>query len=1162
MSLSDDANPQDGPRKNTPLYHLKDGYILDNYRLIECIGEGSFGEVWKAKKGDSEVALKILKGSMNSDDAKREAKSLEALKDLSHPFLLRTNTSWSDGDRLIIEMEIADGGSLKDRLKVCQNAGWKGIPVGELLKYFAEIAEALDYLHGQRPHCYLHRDIKPANILLVSGCAKLADFGLLRRVTSDRMGTQTQGGTTVFMAPESIRSNDFSIHTDLFSLAVTYAELRQGRLPFSGVTEYQIGHSILNGVPELDSDFYPDEVKVLLKALDKDPARRHASCMEFVLELRQGVPVEALEIPIPAAQGSNQVGSNDIGTVPDNPRHDEATFVPGRLTRQAPNTNQAIATEAPSTQRASTGKLPLWLAMGLVSIVGIVLAIWFIVKQPTKDLPLPAPISRRMEINTAPPGATVYIDDRIQDRKTNDHFDVPSAIYKLRLVLPDHEEELQNVSPGKDKIVITLRKFKSPPPVYTIEIKTMPPGALVYINDKVQLKRTNGIFEVPNVPYQLRLVMAEYKEVIQRIGSAQAKLDVALVKIEPAISESYALLIGVNQPTKYLPDFLHAESDVAELGRVLLAGGYRSENILTITQGQDDVPPTAGRIRAALKSLVNKCTSLDKLTVALVGHIVTRDDPRVSYFCPAGSDLSDMATLVPLADIYRQLQQCKAQGKLMLLDGWRNDLFPPPILPGGVAISRERAKVLEAPGDLIVFASCSAGERANPHVELPHGLFASTLIRGLQGKAHVEPNRQITLSKLTDYVIRQVTADAQREYKLPQTPELLAGDLSKGRIQFNYTELLTRVNEGVQALEEKNYDRALEAFTEAEAKDPSHVAIYTGRAQAHYFKGKTDPSHNEQAIRDCQHALKLDPRSAAAYSFLPQFFASKARLLGRPEERAKEFQVALESHDREIQLDPQWAAAYNSRGVSQALRGQYALAIKDYSEAIRLNPRLKFPYENRGFAYSTQKDHKNAIKDFDKAIELNPTHALNFARRGRSYRSLDQIDQAMDDFDKAIKLEPSNANFLYSRGLAHDAKKNFDRAIDDFTEALRFVEDKETFYSRGRAFNEKGIKKKQSDLYDKAIDDLTAAIKLSPEYVPALYVRGVAYQNKAGLNKSDEKLNDLAIKDFSSVIKLAPNHAGAWYGRGLVRQALGHKALGEADIKKAREIDPSIGKSP
>ena len=137
----------------------------------------------------------------------------------------------------------------------------------------------------------MHRDIKPANILLVNGTAKLADFGLLRELKDDRSRTKTQGGTFIYMAPESIKSDIFSIHTDLFSFAVTYVELRQGRLPFSGKTEYQICEKIVKEPPELDDIFYPDEREVLLKALDKESSRRFPTCGKFVNELRNAVPV-------------------------------------------------------------------------------------------------------------------------------------------------------------------------------------------------------------------------------------------------------------------------------------------------------------------------------------------------------------------------------------------------------------------------------------------------------------------------------------------------------------------------------------------------------------------------------------------------------------------------------------------------------------------------------------------------------------------------------------------------------------------------------------------------------------------------------------------------------------------------------------------------------
>ena len=194
------------------------GCTIEDYRLITRIGEGSFGEVWKAERSGFEVALKILKTSVDSDEAKRDLRSLNILKELKHPFLVHTHGFWSDGDRLYIEMELAEGGSLKDRLLACKSAGEKGIPKEELLRYFHDTASALDYLHCHRP-AILHRDIKPGNILLGQGNAKLADFGLLRQVTGDHTSTKTQGGTPVYMAlPESIGAATFSAaQSDLFS---------------------------------------------------------------------------------------------------------------------------------------------------------------------------------------------------------------------------------------------------------------------------------------------------------------------------------------------------------------------------------------------------------------------------------------------------------------------------------------------------------------------------------------------------------------------------------------------------------------------------------------------------------------------------------------------------------------------------------------------------------------------------------------------------------------------------------------------------------------------------------------------------------------------------------------------------------------------------------
>jgi hypothetical protein len=178
-------------------------------------------------------------------------------------------------------MDLADG-SLRDRLKECRKEGRAGIPVAELLNYFREAAEALDYLHAEH---VLHRDIKPENILLLKRHAKVADFGLARLQEQQRSVTASGSGTPAYMAPEVWRGK-VSVHSDQYSLAVAYVELRLDRRPFAGgdMMEMMLGHlergPDLAGLPE-------PERQVILRAMAKDPNQRYGSCSEYVQALER-----------------------------------------------------------------------------------------------------------------------------------------------------------------------------------------------------------------------------------------------------------------------------------------------------------------------------------------------------------------------------------------------------------------------------------------------------------------------------------------------------------------------------------------------------------------------------------------------------------------------------------------------------------------------------------------------------------------------------------------------------------------------------------------------------------------------------------------------------------------------------------------------------------
>lgn len=255
------------------------------YKPGEFIGRGNFAEVWRAEApGGIDIAIKIVTQPLDNDAAQREQQSLELVKKLQHPALLATTAFWVIENRLVIAMELADN-SLLDRLQECQNQGRKGIPADELLSYFRDAAEGLDWLHWQG---VLHRDIKPENILLKKGYAKVADFGLARAQT--RAGAMTSvsfAGTPAFMPPE-MWAGKASKHSDQYSLAFTYAQLRMGRRPLKGDDFVQVMNSALEDEPDLEG--LPEaEQTVLRRALSKQPEERFDSCVDFVEALERAL---------------------------------------------------------------------------------------------------------------------------------------------------------------------------------------------------------------------------------------------------------------------------------------------------------------------------------------------------------------------------------------------------------------------------------------------------------------------------------------------------------------------------------------------------------------------------------------------------------------------------------------------------------------------------------------------------------------------------------------------------------------------------------------------------------------------------------------------------------------------------------------------------------
>src|SRR5438552_3813574 len=270
-----------------------DAEPLPGYRLIEPLGTGGFGEVWKCEApGGLFKAIKFVYGNLNSLDtdaarAEQERDALNRVKEVRHPFVLSIEQIQNVSGELVIVTELADK-SLHDLFVEHQAAGLVGIPREDLLRYMRDAAEALDHMNDK--YNLQHLDIKPRNLFLVSDRVKVADFGLVKHL--ERQSGILASVTPLYASPETFNGK-ISEHSDQYSLAIVYHELLTGQRPFNGKNARQLAlqhtqeEPELRGLPEI-------ERPVVARALAKVPNQRFPNCLAFLKALyNAGPPVKA-----------------------------------------------------------------------------------------------------------------------------------------------------------------------------------------------------------------------------------------------------------------------------------------------------------------------------------------------------------------------------------------------------------------------------------------------------------------------------------------------------------------------------------------------------------------------------------------------------------------------------------------------------------------------------------------------------------------------------------------------------------------------------------------------------------------------------------------------------------------------------------------------------
>ncbi len=262
--------------------------IISGYRLIERIGGGGFGEVWRVEApGGLQKAVKIIHGDLRTTEidgarhAEQELRALKRVQAIRHPYLLSLERYDIIEGRLLIVMELADC-NLWDRFRECRGQGLVGIPHDELIGYLEEAAEVLDLMNNQ--YALQHLDIKPQNLFLMHTHVKVADFGLVKDLEGMR-ATITGGVTPVYAAPETF-DGIATRFCDQYSLAIVYQELLTGVRPFNGSNSQQLLVQHIQGIPNL-APLPPSDRTVVGRALAKKPEDRYPTCLQFVRALHQ-----------------------------------------------------------------------------------------------------------------------------------------------------------------------------------------------------------------------------------------------------------------------------------------------------------------------------------------------------------------------------------------------------------------------------------------------------------------------------------------------------------------------------------------------------------------------------------------------------------------------------------------------------------------------------------------------------------------------------------------------------------------------------------------------------------------------------------------------------------------------------------------------------------
>ena len=946
------------PECDTGVYDpiLRSHPQVSGYRLIARRGRGGVAEVWEAESpGGHRVALKLV--HLSTDLRSGELRALKITRGIKHPGLLVVHGAWQVENLLVISMELADR-SLWDRFLEANVQGLRGIPRGELLGYLVPVADAIDYLNGSRHTIggrqgvgIQHRDLKPQNLLLIGDRAKVADFGMAR-VMEGCLTSHSGPCTVPYAAPEYFGGRT-ARQSDQYALAVTYCQLRGGRIPFPGTTaQMAVGHMCndpdLEGLPE-------PERPVVGRALAKRPEERWPDCRSFVDALkllgsapgcsipdalprdRRGIasewegagessalgldppdadfiPVDSgeLESPRRRIKSANPVarfwrGQAGFGSVPR-----IGAWIRDRLWRYGHSLQDRLRAMRPTLtkagRRAAGEAARLWQwAARLGQIPALVAGQRDRLRQIGRRAARGAAVhSRWVRIGSI--AALVVLGLALC------HLVWTSAAQERPAVPPEDVAVAETASrdlpadtaSGSDEAGITQEPTREPP---TVAAQPEPPGLPEAPGPPATTPRTPVETSVPaEVVPAVRPVAAEPKK------STPPETRVAAAKRPEEPTATSPTVLGLKSALTWLQH--------SSLVRLVSTPAVPASHRAKATSGSVGTAPLGSTDRNAGRRLSDASVAPEVVTPVLA----LPAEVKVA----AGNE-AKLHIQVRRRDTAQPVQ-IEFQG-----------------LPRGLAASGVTIPAGRDSADVVVSASA----------ELPPGI-AEVKVAFTTGTERGAAPTRINV--------------------LPPPPATVA------------------LKRGLAALYRGSCDRAIAEFTEVIRLDPSSFEARFCRGISYSLAGRS-----REALADYTAAIQLQPNRPDAY-------LDRARVYLDLGEKS----LALSDYTEAIRLRPD-AKAYLARGWLNHEMGSYDQALADCDRTLRLRPGDSLAFYLRGLTRYHSGDNAGAVADFTEVLRLDPKDAGAYRARGDAYARLGKSAEAGADHETFERLSRPSAPGVASK---------------------------------------------------------------------------------------------------------------------------------------------------